>query len=168
MDSLVKCALISAICNWHFIDSFSLFEEIILECVGCKWVGSTRDIISRWLGLWTTGDFYYQKWVIEWENFDLIYWGNMGCMMKKFLQMYEVWVSKHIIEVCGCHAHLSCYNKSVKNICPTCRSPNEMAYHVVLCKDSGRMKLLQASIDDLHKWLTQNNTNLEFTSIIDS
>lgn len=70
-------------------------------------------------------------------------------MDQKFPLKFRRWVAKHVSGCCGVNGYLSHWDKSVKNVCPTCGVDNEDTQHVTLCNDPHRVKVFRRSVRKL-------------------
>jgi hypothetical protein len=60
----------------------------------------------------------YDRWeVVSKENFPFVYLKGMEHVLKLFLEMFWVWVTKHVSHFQGTNQQLSCINKLVLNLC---------------------------------------------------
>jgi len=51
-------------------------------------------------------------------------------------------------------------------ICPSCESAIETSAHITRCKDNGRRKMFQSSVQELVNWMFESTDDEEMTSAI--
>jgi hypothetical protein len=73
--------------------------------------------------------------------------------MKPFPEMFRIWVTKHASHFQGTNQQLSCINKLVLNVCPSCNCHDESTSHITWCRDPGRTRILKDSVEQLVQWM---------------
>jgi len=159
MDTLAKKALLAALVNREFIDAEFPFEPFHFSCGDRKVRSSPTEAIYAWWGSIVARKYYHGKKKIHKDHFDLIYGRGMGKVMQRFPIMFRKWVAKHVSGCCGVRRYLSKWDKSVKNVCPTCAARNEDTAHITLCRDPHRVKVYRRSIRSLEAWMVKNQTD---------
>jgi hypothetical protein len=69
------------------------------------------------------------------ENFPFVYWEGMESVLKLFPEMFRVGITKHVSHIQGTDQQLSCIDKSVQNVCPSCKCHDESISHITQCRD---------------------------------
>jgi hypothetical protein len=87
---------------------------------------------------------------VDWEHLDLA--------LKDKADMYRIWWSKQHSGFCGTRVQVGCYLGDLlpDERCPNC-SRQETAAHLMLCPDNNRTRLLVENVDELSKWMSQEN-----------
>jgi hypothetical protein len=73
--------------------------------------------------------------------------------MKLFLEMFHIWVIKHVSYFQGTNQQLSRIDKSVLNVCPSCNCHDESTSHITWCRDPGWTCILKDFLEQLVQWL---------------
>jgi hypothetical protein len=108
----------------------------------------------------------YDRWgVVSKENFPFVYWEGMERVLKLFLEMFRVWVTKHVSHFQGTNRQLSCIDKSVLNICPSCKCHDESTPHINRCHDPGRACILKDLVEQLVQLLYDQQTDGEVVQL---
>lgn len=135
------------------------YEQFVLLAGKSKITSSPARSIHRWWSYKTARALFHGKKLIDYADFDLIYWKGMGKVMKEYPRMFRVWVTKHVSHFCGTNRQLSRIDKTVSNVCPSCGRKDEDTHHITTCSDPGRKEMLMDSIDDLESWLSDAGTD---------
>ncbi len=153
VDKLATAALIAAVKANEFISSIFPLEKVCVEIAG-EWVtGSPKNAITELWGEQVAPALYDRWGVVSKENFPLVYWEGMECVMKSFPEMFHVWVTKHVSHFQWTNQQLSCIDKSVLNACPSCKCHDESTSHITWCHDPGGTRILKDSVEQLVQWL---------------
>ncbi len=85
-------------------------------------------------------------------------WEHLNPALKNKADMYRIWWSKQHSGFCGTRVQVGRYTG---NLPPNERCPNsgrrETAAHLMLCPDDNRTRLLVENVDELTKWMLQEN-----------
>ncbi len=80
----------------EFISSIFPSEKVCAEIARERVTGSPKNAIKE---LWgeQVAQVLYARWgVVSKENFSFVYWEGMERVLKLFLEMFRVWVTKHV------------------------------------------------------------------------
>ncbi len=80
----------------EFISSIFLLEKVCIE-IAREWVtGSPKNAITELWGEQVAQVLYDRRGVVSKENFPFVYWEGMERVLKLFLEMFRVWVTKYV------------------------------------------------------------------------
>ena len=165
-DALAKDALVTAIAESSYIRSEFPFEDVRVYINGEKLITSARRTFHDHHSYERAKTAFDRKGLVNSEDFDLIYWDCMPSVLQRFPREFRTWLSKHVSGCCGVNRFLSKWDKKVKNICPSCKRPNETVLHITKCTDPGRSKLFDENVDELRVWLSRHDTPPELTHLL--
>eukprot|EP00956_Cyclotella_meneghiniana_P003396 scaffold4090_cov21-Cyclotella_meneghiniana.AAC.2 len=74
------------------------------------------------------------------DNFDKIFWEGVAAAMIAYPQMFRVYITKH-----------------VENVCPCCGVQDESTGHITRCTDEGRTEMFYESVDILCDFLSETH-----------
>jgi hypothetical protein len=97
--------------------------------------------------------------VVSKENFSIIYWEGIELVLKSFPEILRVWVTKHVSPFQGTSQQLSLIDKSVLNVCPSCKCHDESTFHITWCHNPGRACTLKNMVGQLVQWLYDQQTD---------
>jgi hypothetical protein len=83
----------------------------------------------------------------------------MECIIRLFLEMFWVWVTKHVSHFQGTNQQLSHIDKLVLNVRPSCGCHDKSTSHITWCRNPGRTHLLKDSVEQLVQWLYDQQTD---------
>jgi hypothetical protein len=83
----------------------------------------------------------------------------MERVMKLFLEMFRIWITKHVSHFQGTNQQLSCIDKSVLNVCPSCNCHDKSTSHITWCRDPGQTRILKDLVEQLVQWLHDQQTD---------
>ena len=86
--------------------------------------------------------------------------------MKSYAKMYRVWTTKHVSGLCVINKLMSYWKPGWSAICPSCGEAIESSAHITRCKDKGRRKMLQSSVQELVDWMYESTEDEEMTTIV--
>ncbi len=136
-----------------FISSIFPLEKVRVEIAG-EWVtGPPKNAITELWGEQVAQTLYDRRGVESKDNFPFVYCKGMERAMKSFLEMFRVWVTKHVSHFQGTNQQLSCIDKSVLNVCPSCKCHDKSTSHITWCRDPGRTRILKDLVESLVQWL---------------
>jgi hypothetical protein len=73
--------------------------------------------------------------------------------MKLFLEMFCIWVTKHVSRFQGTNQQLACIDKLVLNMCSSCKCHDKSTSHITWCGNPGHACFLKNSVEQLVQWL---------------
>jgi hypothetical protein len=79
--------------------------------------------------------------------------------MKSFPEMFCIWATKHVSHFQGTNQQLSCIDKLVLNVCPSCKCHDKSTSHITQCQDPGRACTLKDLVEKLVQWLCDQQTD---------
>jgi hypothetical protein len=160
-DKLATAALIVAVEANEFISSIFLLEKVCIEIAG-EWVtGSPKNAITELWGEQVVQVLYDRRGVVSKEDFSFVYWEGMERVMTLFPEMFCIWVTKHVSHFQGTNQQLSCLDKSVLNVCPSCKCHDKSTPHITQCSNPGRACTLKDLVEQLVQWLYDQQMNGE-------
>jgi hypothetical protein len=121
--------------------------------------GVSQKFDHRALGRTGGAILYDRRRVVSKENFPFVYWEDMERVLKLFPEMFWVWVTKHAPHFQGTNQQLSRIDKSVLNVCPSCKCHDESISHITWCRNPGRARTLKDLEVQLVQWLYDQQTN---------
>jgi hypothetical protein len=142
------------------------FDQLLLSVGGQKVTGSATKAILNYWGASEARQFFQSKQIVNKRDFDLVYWDGMESVMGRIPEMFRVWVTKHVSRFCGTNRQLSKYDKTVRNVCPSCGRQDESTSHITRCKEEGRTKMFEASVESLVTWLRSVRTGEATVALI--
>jgi hypothetical protein len=134
-------------------------EKVRVEISGEQVTGSPKNAITELWGEQVAQTLNDRGGVVSKVNFPFVYGGGMGGIMKSFPEMFCVWVTKHVLHSQGMNPQLSCLNKLVLNVCPSCSCHNKSMSHITQCRDPGWTCILKDSVEQLGQWLYDQQTD---------
>jgi hypothetical protein len=152
-DKLATAALITAVESNEYILSIFLSEKVCVEISGERVTGSPKNAITL---LWgeQVAQALYDRWgVVSTVNFPFIYWEGMERVMKLFLEMFCIWVTRRVLYFQGTNQQLSRIDKLVLNVCPICSCHDKSTSHITRCRDPEQTRILKDSMEQLGQWL---------------
>ena len=164
-DELAKIKLIDAIAEGSYIDPVFPFEDITVTINNTKIRSSVKAAIYKHWGASEAKILFSRRDKILRSAFDNIYWDCMGKVMIEFPEAFQGWVTRHISDFNGCHRYQSRWNKSIKNRCPSCNTPNEDTEHTTRCTDPTRTALYHDGVSTVKKWMQENHTPSDITAL---
>ena len=164
--ALAKDALVNTVAESTYIKSDFPFEDVRVHLNCEKLITSARRSFHDHPSYEQAKMAFDRKGLVDFDDFDLIYWDCMPGVLQRFPREFRTWLSKHVSECCGVNRFLSKWDKTVKNICPCCKRPNETVLHITKCTDPGRTKLFNKNVDELCVWRSKHDTPPELTHLI--
>jgi hypothetical protein len=130
-------------------------EKVTISIAGERISGSPKGAIhANWGRL--VAQEYFSNWkYVSKTLFDHIYWDGMEAVMKLFPQMFRTWITKQVAHFNGTKRQLFCWDKSVKNVCPSCQCVDESTAHITRCPAEGCQAIFKESVKELRKWLQE-------------
>ncbi len=164
-DKLSTAALIAAVEANEFISTIFPSEKVCVEIAG-EWVtGSPKNAITELWREQVAQALYDRQGVVSKENFPFVYWEGMEHVMKLFPEMFHIWVTKHVSHFQGTNRQLSCIDKLVMNVCPSCKCHDEPTSHITQCHNPGWACILKDLVEQLVQWLYDQQTDGEVVQL---
>ena len=91
-------------------------------------------------------------------TFTCIHWDGLNDALESKWNPFRLWLSKQANGSCGTQAMVSRWDKTRDNLCPDCGT-KETAAHLMVCPGHSRTLLLKQEVDDLERWMRNNNTD---------
>ncbi len=120
-DKLATAVLMAAVEANEFISSIFPSEKVCIEIAREQVTGSPKNAITELWGEQVVQVLYDRWGVVSKENFPFVYWDGMESVLKLFPEIFRVWVTKHVSHFQGTNRQLSRIDKSVQNVCPSCK-----------------------------------------------
>ncbi len=95
-DKLATAAFMAAVEANEFISCIFPSEKICVEIAGERVTGSPKNAITELWGEQVVQVLYDRRGVVSKKNFPFVYWEGMEHVLKLFLEMFWVWVTKHV------------------------------------------------------------------------
>ncbi len=96
----------------------------------------------------------------NWSNnkFNAVDWEHLDLALKNKTDMYKIWRSKQNSGFCGTRVQVGRFSgdSCLDEGCPNC-GRRETAMHLMLCPDKDCTKLLTETVDELTKWIAQDD-----------
>ena len=167
-DRLAGNALTNSVANNRFINSKCSFptEKVTISIAGGKITGSPKEAIYKNWGRRVAKEYFSNRKYVSKTLFDHIYWDGMAAVMKSFPQMFRTWITKQVAHFNGTNRQLSRWDKSVKNVCPSCQKADESTLHITRCQAEGRQTIFKESVVELRQWLRSEQTDRVVTELI--
>jgi hypothetical protein len=102
---------------------------------------------------------YDRRGVVSKENFPFVYWEGMERVMKSLLEMFCIWVTKCVSDFQGTNQQLSRIDKSVLNVCPSCKCHDKFTSHIAWCCNPGCAHTLKDLVEQLVQRLYDQQMN---------
>ncbi len=161
-NTLAKCSVTAAIHGGYHDRPTQLLpkEDVALVILGNKITGvislhlrfhASKEVARKYLASHPKD---------KWSNkrFDAVDWEHLNLTLKNKANMYRIWRLKQHSGFCGTRVQVGRYSG---NLPPDERCPNcgwrETAAHLMLCPDNNRTPLLVENVDELTKWMLQEN-----------
>ncbi len=113
-------------------------ENVCVEISGERVTGSPKNAITELWGEQVAQALCDGWGVVSKVYFPSVYWEGMEHVIRLFLEMICVWVTKHASHFQGTNRQLSRIDKLVLNVGPSCSSHDELTSHITWCRDPGR------------------------------
>jgi hypothetical protein len=133
----------------EFISSIFALKKVCVEIARERVTGSPKNAITE---LWGEqgAKVLYDRWrVVSKENFPFFYWEGMERALKLFPEMFRVWVTKYVSHFQGTNQQLSCIDKSVLNVCSSCKCHDKSTSHITWCHNPGCARTLKDMVGQL-------------------
>jgi hypothetical protein len=155
-DLLASKALMTAVVSQIFIVPTFPTEGVSLSIGESRITGSPKQEITHLWGEQVAQDLLHRWNIMNERDFPLEYWEGMQNAMQSFPEPFQVWVTKHISHFNGTNRMLSRFpgiatHPKVQNRCPNCKRFDESTSHITRCRDQGRTKIFQSSVEALRE-----------------
>ena len=135
-----------------------------LESVGVfvgaqKLTSGSSKCLRYWAHHQLARKHFFTSKVITPQQFREVNWPCVYKALHSVPRMFAVWACKQINNIAGTNANIGRYQKDHDRKCPSCRQVDETCAHVLTCMETGRVEMLNASIDLLNKWMKRVGTD---------
>jgi hypothetical protein len=108
----------------------------------------------------TVAQVLYDRWGGEKQGeHPICLLGGHGACTEIIPEMFRVWVTKHVSHFQGTKRQLSCIDKLVLNVCPSCKCHDKSTFHITWCCDPGHAHTLKDLVGQLVQWLYDQQTD---------
>ena len=149
VDKLADLEYHRAMMNEDCVDAEFPFEKLKVRSKGKKLTGNLRGALDNLHGERTARTYLDSKGIVKSEDFPCVWWDGMEEVMKGYPKMYRVSTMKHVSGFCGTNKMMPYWKPGWSASCPSCGSAIKSSAHVTRCKDQGRRKMLQSSVQEL-------------------
>ena len=91
-------------------------------------------------------------------TFTCIHWDGLNEALESKGDPFRLRLSRQVNGACGTQAMVSLWDKTRDNLCPDCGT-EETAAHLMVCPGHSRTLLLKQEVEDLERWMRNNNTD---------
>jgi hypothetical protein len=161
-DTLAKQAITTALLHGYHSRQSQLLpkEDVALIIWGNKVTGdissplrfhASKEVVRQHLGTCRKNKWSKDKFnAVDWEHLDLA--------LKNKTDMYKIWRSKQNLGFFGTRVQVGCFSgdSCPDKQCLNC-SRRETAMHLMLCPDKDCTKLVTETVNELTKWMAQDN-----------
>jgi hypothetical protein len=102
------------------------------------------------------------------DAFDEVDWPQVHrTLNEEVLRLFQVWASKQVMNLAAINKNLLWRHRNGwSNKCPCCTIHVEMAEHVILCPEEGRVEVFMQSSLFLERWLHEVDMDPELADCI--
>lgn len=141
-------------------------EMLPLEAVGvfagrAKITSGPGETLRFWSSRIVARRVFQKYKILQPEAFDAVAWRVVHSALWEIPRMFQIWAAKQVMELAGTNEMQSRYKENHDRRCPSCNSAVETCGHVLMCREEGRVDVLQRSIDLLDDWLIEQETDEE-------
>lgn len=90
-------------------------------------------------------------------RFNAVDWRAINDCLATKSDMFGLWLSKQVAGVCATRKNVARIQDLLDDRCPNCLQPGETSTHLNLCPAEGRVQLFEECVEDLEKWMEQDN-----------
>jgi hypothetical protein len=72
--------------------------------------------LEKYWGYKIARDLYSNKQIVHETNFYLVWWEGIKAVMDDYPRMYQVWITKHVLEFCGTNVQMYYRHKGTHNL----------------------------------------------------
>jgi hypothetical protein len=157
-DELVSSALMAALVTQIFIKDLFPSKGVIVFICTKRIAGSPKAEITHLWGEQVAQELFHWREIVHTNDFPLVYWEGMDKVIRGFLELFQVWITKHVSHFNGTNRMLSRFPATetcakVANKCPNCGCTDESTAHIIRCCDEGRTLSFSESTTSLMQWL---------------
>jgi hypothetical protein len=155
-----------AILRSHDVTDLPQQEAFPLESI-CMFVDSKKMTSDTGAHIWYAAgrqvarSFFHQSSRMFTDAFDEVDWPHVHrTLHEEVSQLFQVWACKQVMNIAATNKNLSwrhCNGHSDK--CPCCTIHVELAEHVLLCPEAGRVKTFLLCTSALERWLDEADTD---------
>ncbi len=91
------------------------------------------------------------------NRFNQVAWSTLDSVLRTKPDMFQVWLSKQSIGICGTWKNKTRIKDLLDDKCPNSLQPQETSQHLNRCPDQGCMLLFKDSISNLVTWMLDHN-----------
>jgi hypothetical protein len=110
-------------------------------------------------------EYWKQKGKAPEETIEAVSWSAIGEALKGMPRAGHHFITKQTVGICGVGKWVKRWGKWEVDKCPRCGCP-EPAKHVTLCRGQGADDTWSRAIDNLKRWLEDNQTDPFITKAI--
>ncbi len=153
-NKFAELAFQSAISGSNIISGNYPLKLISVLTSGMRVMGLPCLALEKHRGYKIARDLYSNKQIVHETNFHLIWWEGIKAVMDDYPRMYQVWITKHVLEFCGTNMQIYYRHKGAHNPkCGCCNIEDEYTTHINRCLDPGRTEMFCTLVQDLTKWM---------------
>jgi hypothetical protein len=140
-------------------------ERIGVFIRGKKLTSKTGDKLWVWVHLQLARICYANQVIMTHRQFDEIDWRSLHRTLHDLQRLFQVWATKHVINIAGTTKFLS-YQDGRCKLCPSCQKCKETCHHVARCPEKGRAMAFDQSTHKVEWWLDSNNTHPDLQQLL--
>ena len=130
-DELAMLALQSAISGGNNISGNYTLEPISVLTSWTRDMGSPCLALEKHWGYKIAQDLYSNKQIVYEIDFHLVWWEGIKAVIENYQGMYQVWITKHVLEFCGTNVQMYYRHKGAQNPkCGCCNIEDEHTTHI--------------------------------------
>ena len=99
-DKPAKSALLHAILGGDVISGDFPYELVNMKVSGKQVSGSPCQALEASWGYRAAQSLFSEKNIIRQEDFQLVWWDEVGAASALYPKMYQVWLTKHVSNFC--------------------------------------------------------------------
>ncbi len=130
-------------------------ELVQIKSSGKRICGSIQQALEADWGNRTAKALFDEKNFVRTEDFHLVWWDGLRKAMNGYPKMYQVWLTKHVSEICGNNVQRYYWSKGQHSPkCKFCLTEDEYTMHICRCHEAGRDCMFHISVKELSTWLS--------------
>lgn len=141
-------------------------EMLPLEAIGI-FAGRTKitsgpgETLRFWAAKTVARRVFHEYKILQPEAFDEVAWATVHRVLWDIPRLFQIWSAKQVMELAGTNEMQRRYKENHDPRCPSCCIAVETCGHVLMCREEGRVDVLERSIDLLDDWLIEQDTDEE-------
>jgi hypothetical protein len=161
-DTLAKESITTAIIHGYHDRQSQLLpkKDVALVIWGTKITGNISPPLRFHASKEVARKYLATRKKDKWSNkcFNAVDWEHLDLALKNKADVYKMWWSKQHLGFCGMRDQVCRYSSEPlpDKLFPNCRQRETVA-HLMLCSDDDRTRLLVENVDELTKWMSQEN-----------